>query len=107
MQERVEYDDLCMRFAHEDIDELIELIADVLTSTKTTTRIGGEEIPTEQVKKRFRQLDRECMEYVFDSLRRNTTDIRNIRAYLLTTLYNAPVTHKNFYQALVRHDLGP
>ena len=30
--------------------------------------------------------------------------IRNIRAYLLTTLYNAPVTMDNYYTAQVNHD---
>ena len=32
------------------------------------------------------------MEYVLDTLHSNTTKVRNIRAYLLTTLYNAPST---------------
>lgn len=44
--------------------------------------------------------------YVFDCLRRNTTQVRNIRAYLLTALYNAPVTINNYYQAAVQHDFS-
>ena len=32
--------------------------------------------------------------------------IRNIRAYLLTTLYNAPLTMGPYYSAAVRHDTG-
>ena len=47
------------------------------------------------------------LEYVFDCLRKNTTKIRNIRAYLLTALYNAPATINNYYQAEVQHDFGP
>ena len=46
-------------------------------------------------------------QYVFDCLRKNTTEIRNIRAYLLTALYNAPATISNYYQAAVQHDFGP
>ena len=70
-------------------------------------KTGGEEIPAEQVKGRFLSLDYGHLEYVFDCLRRNTTQIRNIRAYLLTALYNAPVTMSPYYQAAVQHDFGP
>ena len=42
--------------------------------------------------------------YVLDSLRETTTKIINIRAYLLTALYNAPLTIGPYYSAAVRHD---
>lgn len=48
----------------------------------------------------------EHIAYVFDSLVRSPTDIRNIRAYLLTALYNAPVTINGHHQAEVRRDWG-
>ena len=32
--------------------------------------------------------------------------IRNIKQYLLATLYNAPVTVDSYYSAQVRHDMG-
>lgn len=55
---------------------------------------------------RFYRLDYSMMVYVFESLHRNTTKVRNIRAYLLTTLFNAPLTMNNYYQAEVQHDFG-
>lgn len=55
-------------------------------------------MPAEQVKGRLQMLDNGHLEYVFDCMRRNTTEIRNIRAYLLTALYNAPVTMSPYYQ---------
>jgi len=36
---------------------------------------------------------------------KNTTFIRNIKKYLLTTLFNAPSTIDSYYTALVKHDL--
>ena len=101
-----EYDSLCRQYNSEDVNEVVELIADVLCSTRPTLRIGGEDLPTSQVQERFERLDREHLEYVFDCLRHNTTEVRNIRAYLLTTLYNAPVTISNYYKAAVQHDFG-
>ena len=62
-------------------------------------------MPAEQVKGRLQMLDNGHLEYVFDCMRRNTTEIRNIRAYLLTALYNAPVTMSPYYQAAVQHDI--
>ena len=73
-------------------------MCDVLCTTPATVRIGGEDIPADQVQDRFYRLDNGHLEYVFDCPRGNTTQVRNIRAYLLTALYNAPMPAalKNF-----------
>lgn len=106
VEESVDYEILCGRYAREDMDEVVELITDVLCSNRSTYRIGGEDLPIAQVKGWFYKLDSGHLEYVFDCLRKNTTQIRNIRAYLLTALYNAPATINNYYQAEVQHDFG-
>ena len=106
VEENIEYQALCRQFGREDVESVVELMTDVLCSTRTTVRIGGEDIPAAQVCRRFRTLDRSHLEYVFECLRRNTTEVRNIRAYLLTALYNAPITMGLYYQAAVQHDFG-
>ena len=106
VRENIEYARLCTEFNQEDVDEMVELIADILCTTRPTVRIGSENIPAEQVKDRLQRLDCGHMEYIFDCLRRNTTQVRNIRAYLLTALYNAPVTINSYYQAAVQHDFS-
>ena len=107
VEETIGYESLCSQYNREDVDEITELIVDVLCTTRPTLRIGGEELPIAQVRDRFYKLDSGHLEYVFDCLRNNTTQIRNIRAYLLTALYNAPTTINNYYQAAVQHDFGP
>lgn len=107
IKEKIEYDALCRQYAVEDVEEMVELIADTLCTTRPTVRIGGEDVPTPQVHDRLLRLDYSHLEYVFDCLRSNTTQIRNIRAYLLTALYNAPATINNYYRAAVQHDFGP
>lgn len=106
IEQRIEYPILCTRFDRDELDEVIELMVDTLCSTSPTIRIGGGDVPTEQVKERLSRLDCSHLEYVFDCLHRNTTQIRNIRAYLLTALYNAPATINHYYQAEVQHDFG-
>lgn len=97
---------LCQQYAPEDVDGLVDLITDILNSVRPTIRIGGETIPTVQVQDRLFSLEREHLEYVFDCLIVDTTQIRNIRAYLLTALYNVPTTMSQFYQAEIRHGFG-
>ena len=89
----------------ERVDELVELLTETVCSQREYIRIGGNDLPRESVKSRLLKLDREHIRFVLDCLERNTTRIRNIRQYLLTTLYNAPVTIDNYYTALVNHDL--
>ena len=106
VKESIGYEQLQQEFPYDDVESLLELIVDVLSSTSSTIRIGGEVLPADAVRRRFRQLDGEHVRYVIDSLRQTTTKINNIRAYLLTALYNAPVTIGPYYAAAVRHDFG-
>ena len=58
----------------------------------------------QKIRSRLEKIDFHTMEYVLECLRNNTTKVRNIRSYMLTTLYNAPVTCSNYYKAEVNHD---
>ena len=106
IKEQIDYSRLVHRYQREEVDSLVELITDTLASTAPYIRIGGSEIDLDTVKGRFSQLDGSHIEYVLDAMQNTTTKIQNIRAYLLTALYNAPVTIDPYYSAAVRHDLG-
>lgn len=105
VKNQIEYDALCTQYASEDVDAMVELIAEMQSSTAAAVRLGKDQIPIEIIKERFRQLNQMHVAYVLDSLRTTTTQINNIKAYLLTALYNAPTTMGFFYSAQVRHDL--
>ena len=106
LKANIDYERLRREHPCDDIDDLLELMLDVVCSTAPTIRISGGDIPTEAVRDRFLQLDSEHIQYVIDALNQTTTKINNIRAYLLTALYNAPVTIGPYYSAAVRHDFG-
>ena len=106
IQENIDFSRLTESYPYDDVECLLELIVDVMGSTASTIRIGGEVLPVEMVKDRFRGLDGEHIGYVIDCLKHTTTKINNIRAYLLTALYNAPVTIGPYYSAAVRHDFA-
>ena len=104
VREQIDYPLLALSYPEDDPDCILELICDVLTSSSPGIKIGGETIPTAKVQTRFRRLRFDHVAYVLDSLRETTTKIINIRAYLLTALYNAPLTIGPYYSAAVRHD---
>ena len=106
LMENIEYDYLCGQYGQERTDEIVEVLLDAVCTTKPYLRVDGEDKPTEVVKNRLLKLDQCHIEYCFDRLDNNTTKIRNIKAYLLTTLYNAPTTISHYYDAEVRHDLS-
>ena len=87
------------------VNELLEIMLDAVCSTSPTIRINGEDMPQQVVKSRFLKLNSSHIEYVLQAMNENPSAIRNIRAYLLTALYNAPLTMDNHYSALVNHDL--
>lgn len=107
LKENIEYDHLRknLGYDYELLDEILEILVDTVCSTRKMIRIGGEDFPKEVVKSRLLKLDSSHIEYVISSLRENTTKVRNIRAYLLTSLYNAPTTINSYYTALVNHDM--
>ena len=105
VMENICFDQLAEEYGVEEVEGITDLITDVLTSTQPTVQIGREKVPIQAVRSRFRKLDETHIEYVFDCLRKSTKKIHNIRAYLLTSLYNAPTTIGQFYQAEVQHDL--
>lgn len=94
------------RYDNDTLDEILELMVDVVCSTRDTVRISGDDKPSEVVKSRFLKLDSEHIRFVLDSLRENTTKVRNIKQYLLATLYNAPMTISNHFRSLVSHDMA-
>lgn len=107
IKENLDYDTFIQdrHYDRRDIDEIIALMTDVMISHKGTIRVSGEDKPVEVVKSRFMKLDSTHIQYVLDVMKDNPVKVRNIKAYLLASLYNAPVTISNYYSALVNHDM--
>ena len=106
IRQNLDYDILCQdpKFDNDRFREIMDIMLDAVCSTAPTIRINGEDMPQQVVKSRFLKLNSSHIEYVLDAMNKNPSDIRNIRAYLLTALYNASLTIDNYYSALVNHD---
>lgn len=97
MYERYPYD-------REVLNALIDILVDSVCSQRKTIRIAGDDKPINVVKSQFMKINSSHVEYVLDSLKSNTTKVRNIKQYILAALYNAPLTMSSYYQAEVNHD---
>ena len=107
IRENIRYDDFVRERPYDagQLDEMVELMVETVCSTKKTIRVAGNDFPQAVVKSRLLKLDGEHIRFVFDCLKENTTQVRNMKQYLLTVLYNAPATIENHYAAQVNHDL--
>lgn len=105
--ERLDFSALLIDYPEEqeELEEILELLVETVSSTRERIRISGEDKPSSIVRSRLMKLKGEHIRYVMMCMRENTTRIRNIRQYLLATLFNAPVTMSHYYASLVNHDL--
>ncbi len=84
--------------------EMLELLVDTVCSKRRFIRIAGDDKPAEAVKAQLMKLNSDHLRFVLMCLKENTTQVRNVRQYLLATLYNAPMTMHSSYAARVQHD---
>lgn len=107
IRENIDYDILMSNKQWNDremYEELYQLICEVVCIPRKTIRIAGEEFPYNLVKSKFLKLNSSHLQYVIGCMERNTTKVANIKAYLITALYNAPSTMSHYYTAEVNHD---
>lgn len=93
------------RTEKETLEGILDLLAETCSSRRKTIRIAGDDKPIEIVKGRLMKLNSLHIQYVLDCLKENTTYVRDMKQYLLTTLFNAPVTIDSYYQARVNYDM--
>lgn len=107
IMDNIEYEILLENnpYDREMLEEILELLVDTVCATKKYIRVAGSDYPAEVVRSRLLKLNAHHIEFVISCFKENTTKVRNVKQYLLTSLYNAPVTIDSYYTALVHHDL--
>ena len=106
IKDNIEYDILKAEKDAEYLDLIVDVMVDAVTSKKNSLRVNQQDMPTEAVKSRLLKLDSEHVRYVQLCLSETTTMPKNLRAYLLTTLYNASTGIDAYYTMRVKHDFN-
>jgi hypothetical protein len=106
IMENIDYANLCEQYKYsvDIINEILELMLESVCTKRNVIRISGEDKPAALVKSRLLKIDFTHIEYVLECMDKNTTDIRNIKNYLLTAIFNAPNTIGSYYKSRVNHD---
>ena len=99
VKENIEYNILIQNISKDQINEIVELIVETVVFPKNSYYINNTEYPAEIVKSRFLKLGAAHVEYVIDNMKKIGSEIRNIRAYLIASLFNSFTTKDNYYTA--------
>ena len=101
--------DLLLRLYPDDEDtlyQIVNLLVDTCATNRKLLHIAGDDKPAEVVRSRFMKLNADHIRFVLKCLAENSSPIRNIKQYLLASLYNAPTTMQLSYQNQTNHDLA-
>ena len=101
--------ELLLRFCPDDEDiiyQIVDLLVDTCATKRKMLRIAGDDRPAEVVRSRFMKLNADHIKFVLKCLAENSSPIRNMKQYLLASLYNAPTTMQLSYQNQTNHDLA-
>ncbi len=101
--------DLLLRLYPDDEDtlyQIVDLLVDTCATKRKMLHIAGDDKPAEVVRSRFMKLNADHIRFVLKCLAENSSPIRNMKQYLLASLYNAPTTMQLSYQNQTNHDLA-
>ena len=101
--------DLLLRLYPDDEDtlyQIVNLLVDTCATNRKLLHIAGDDKPAEVVRSRFMKLNADHIRFVLKCLAENSSPIRNMKQYLLASLYNTPTTMQLSYQNQTNHDLA-
>ena len=98
-RERLEIDTLAQRYDPDKLEELLDNIVEMYCCPQQTQYVGKQPQTTKAIRLRLDKLTSQHVEYIFDVMSNTTQPIKNIMAYLRTTILNAPTTMEHYYQA--------
>ncbi len=101
----IDYDYLCLYHSKGIINNIVNIMAEVLTVDRDKYVIEGEVYPGVIVQERFKDVDYETIESFLLNFERRNTKIHNMKAYLITSLFNIPSTSAAQLNNTVAYDM--
>ncbi len=94
-KKNIEYDILIQDYKTKDLlQNITDIAVETLNTSKKEVYINSEAKPINVVRSQLLKLNSGHIQYVMNCLQQNKKDVKNIKSYILTTLYNA-VNTKN------------
>ena len=102
IMDNIEYEHLCQHVKgidRETLDEIVDLLVETVCSARKTIRIAGDDYPAELVKSKFMKLDSSHIEFVFDCLSKNTSEIEEMTRSLISRYSQISEDAQKLFQA--------
>ncbi len=104
IRDQIDYQALIENGRRDEIEDIVSIMVEVMSIRCTYFTISGKQYPAELVHQRYSQITYHTVQYVLECMHKCGSDIRNIKQYLIATLFNAPATCDSYYSAAVRRD---
>lgn len=107
LKKNIEYDYFIQnRYINREVNEILNIMLEMICKDQETISIGNVKYPKEIVKKRVLEISKNHIEYILECMKNNYTKVHNIKSYLQSVIFNAPVTINNYYRSEVNYDLN-
>ena len=102
---QIDYDYLINHAERDIVDEVVNIMAEVMTVYRPKYKIEGDFIEYNAVVNKFRQITAQKLEICLLAYSRKIQRIKNPKAYWISTLYNIPLTSGIVLQNMINSDI--
>ena len=104
VKENIDYNSLVTEYGRDTVDQITELMTEALMTKTGTVTINGTAMSRSAVSSRLLKLNHDHISYVIECLD-NVANVKNIKGYMLSMLYNSFTTIDTYYRAAVNSDM--
>ena len=105
IKKQIDYDYLINHAERDIVDEVVNIMAEVMTVYRPKYKIEGDFIEYNAVVNKFRQITAQKLEICLLAYSRKIQRIKNPKAYWISTLYNIPLTSEIVLQNMINSDI--
>ena len=105
IKKQIDYDYLINHTERDIVDEVVNIMAEVMTVYRPKYKIEGDFIEYNAVVNKFRQITAQKLEICLLAYSRKIQRIKNPKAYWISTLYNIPLTSEIVLQNMINSDI--
>lgn len=107
LKKNIEYDYFIQnRYINREVNEILNIMLEMICKDQETIFIGNVKYPKAIVKERVLEISKNHIEYILECMEKNYTKVHNIKSYLQSVIFNAPITINNYYRSEVNYDLN-
>ena len=87
------------------IDNIVDIMVEINMSRKKTLSVNSETVAADLVKARLGSLNGEMIRTILDRIKNSVVSVGNMKAYLITILFNTPATYEAELAMQVSRDM--